>query len=178
MKTIAFFVITLCFSNISLGQYKVKFGIKQLSGSHSADKIFIAGSFNNWDPSSKDHNFNIEESRTGYVEIILPAGNYEYKFTRGAWDKVESTADGKDIDNRKLVLLKDTIIYISIPGWKDDHISEPVIKNHTASAPVKILDSAFNIPQLNRKRRIWIYLPADYQQSGKKYPVIYMHDGQ
>ena len=179
MKTIALFVITFFFSNIILGQYKVKFGVKQLSASHATDKIFIVGSFNNWDPSSKDYNFNIEESGTGYVEIILPAGNYEYKFTRGSWDRVESTVDGKDIDNRILVLQKDTTVYISIGGWKDDFISAPVIKNHTASSQVKILDSTFTIPQLNRKRRIWIYLPADYQQrKKKKYPVIYMHDGQ
>ncbi|MEI6093295.1 MAG: alpha/beta hydrolase-fold protein [bacterium] len=36
----------------------------------------------------------------------------------------------------------------------------------------------FLIPQLNTKRRIWIYLPPDYKSSGKSYPVLYMHDGQ
>ena len=40
------------------------------------------------------------------------------------------------------------------------------------------MDSAFFIPQLNRYRRIWIYLPADYATSQKHYPVLYMHDGQ
>ena len=40
--------------------------------------------------------------------------------------------------------------------------------------------STFEIdaPQLNCKRKIWIYLPLDYDKSTKKYPVIYMHDGQ
>ena len=40
--------------------------------------------------------------------------------------------------------------------------------------------STFEIdaPQLNCKRKIWIYLPLDYNKSNKKYPVIYMHDGQ
>ena len=33
-------------------------------------------------------------------------------------------------------------------------------------------------PQLNSKRKIWLYLPLDYEKSIKKYPVIYMHDGQ
>src|ERR1700743_2462422 len=41
---------------------------------------------------------------------------------------------------------------------------------------VKLLN--FKIPQLNRERTIRIYLPADYYTSGKKYPVIYMTDGQ
>ena len=35
-----------------------------------------------------------------------------------------------------------------------------------------------DVPQLNCKRKIWIYLPLDYDKSNKKYPVIYMHDGQ
>lgn len=36
----------------------------------------------------------------------------------------------------------------------------------------------FKIPQLGRERTIRIYLPADYYTSNKKYPVIYMTDGQ
>ncbi|MGL6314186.1 alpha/beta hydrolase [Vibrio sp. WXL103] len=37
----------------------------------------------------------------------------------------------------------------------------------------------FDIPQLGRKRTIRIYLPASYNnEGGKRYPVIYMHDGQ
>jgi predicted alpha/beta superfamily hydrolase len=34
------------------------------------------------------------------------------------------------------------------------------------------------MPQLNRTRRIWLYLPPDYATSSKRYPVIYMQDGQ
>lgn len=39
------------------------------------------------------------------------------------------------------------------------------------------MDTAFYMPQLNRNRRIWLYLPAGYFNSEKEYPVIYMHDG-
>lgn len=40
--------------------------------------------------------------------------------------------------------------------------------------------STFTIeaPQLNGTKKIWVYLPKDYTSSTKKYPVIYMHDGQ
>ncbi|MFI5134234.1 MAG: alpha/beta hydrolase [Chitinophagales bacterium] len=34
------------------------------------------------------------------------------------------------------------------------------------------------ITELNIKRRIWVYLPADYAISDKRYPVLYMQDGQ
>ena len=43
---------------------------------------------------------------------------------------------------------------------------------------IEILDEAYEIPQLGRKRRIAVLLPHDYYQSDKKYPVLYLHDGQ
>jgi len=33
-------------------------------------------------------------------------------------------------------------------------------------------------PQLKTQKRIWLYLPENYKTSGKRYPVIYMHDAQ
>lgn len=46
----------------------------------------------------------------------------------------------------------------------------------TASSQV----STFTIdaPQLQGTKKIWLYLPKGYENSTKKYPVIYMHDGQ
>lgn len=40
--------------------------------------------------------------------------------------------------------------------------------------------STFEIeaPQLDTIRKIWVYTPTDYKTTGKKYPVIYMHDAQ
>ena len=178
MKRTLFFLSAFFFSTFIYGQYKVRFEVKQPVSAHASDKIFIAGNFNGWNPSLKENSFIVDESGNGIYEMQLPAGNYEYKFTRGSWDKVEVTTKGTNTGNRTLLLQKDTTVYLFIGGWKDDFAPEPFIKKHTASTQVKILDSAFAIPQLNRKRRIWIYLPKDYYQSKKRYPVIYMHDGQ
>lgn len=50
---------------------------------------------------------------------------------------------------------------------------------HTAAPNVQVMAEAFTMPQLNRSRRIWIYLPPDYEAStDKRYPVLYMQDGQ
>lgn len=40
--------------------------------------------------------------------------------------------------------------------------------------------STFEIkaPQLDTIKKIWVYLPVNYDTSTKKYPVIYMHDAQ
>src|SRR5215217_5822253 len=48
----------------------------------------------------------------------------------------------------------------------------------TANKNVYVADSSFFISQLNRYRRVWVYLPASYTASKKNYPVIYMQDGQ
>lgn len=34
------------------------------------------------------------------------------------------------------------------------------------------------VPQLDTNKKIYVYLPLNYETSNKKYPVIYMHDAQ
>ncbi|WP_345955336.1 alpha/beta hydrolase-fold protein [Mucilaginibacter sp. PAMB04168] len=58
---------------------------------------------------------------------------------------------------------------------QQDPISE---EQHTASPQVHILDEHFHMPELQSQRRVWLYLPAEYEQSDISYPVIYMQDGQ
>lgn len=42
----------------------------------------------------------------------------------------------------------------------------------------RVVISKINMPQLGRERTIRVYLPAGYATSNRKYPVLYMHDGQ
>ena len=51
-------------------------------------------------------------------------------------------------------------------------------RKHTATENVKIISEKFEIPQLKTTRRIWIYLPKDYEISHKKYEVMYLQDAQ
>ena len=48
----------------------------------------------------------------------------------------------------------------------------------TATASVSILTPPFLIPGLNRERTVRLYLPPGYATSTKRYPMLYMHDGQ
>ncbi len=61
-------------------------------------------------------------------------------------------------------------------AWRDPETAPRPAS--TATRSVSVLDTAFAIPQLGRTRRVWIYLPPDYAGSGRRYPVLYMHDGQ
>jgi predicted alpha/beta superfamily hydrolase len=55
-----------------------------------------------------------------------------------------------------------------------------IAKNYSQKNTASKQVSTFNIeaPQLNSTKKIWIYLPKNYETSQKNYPVIYMHDAQ
>jgi predicted alpha/beta superfamily hydrolase len=159
----------------SYAQHSITFRLGSLPSYHKpADPVYLAGSFNNWNPGQPLMQF---ENRGGVysINISLQKGSYEYKLTRGNWQTAEAAAGGAPASNRVLQVVSDTVIELSVAEWAD-HFKEQ--KRHTASPNVKIIDTAFFMPQLNRYRRIWIYLPESYATSKKKYPVLYMHDGQ
>lgn len=138
--------------------------------------IFLAGNFNNWNPANTKWQLQPVDAGKYQLIVDMPKGDFSFKVTKGSWDAVECTATGQDVGNRDINILHDTTMVIDIAGWKDDF--PPTPKKHTASANVHIISEQFEMPQLGRQRRVWIYLPPAYETSGRKYPVIYMHDGQ
>ena len=162
---------------LAYSQHSVRFIISSLPLKNSNDNnLFIAGSFNGWNPRDKNYQFQKNEEGNYFLEAKLEEGNYEFKITRGGWDKVECKKGGADIQNRFLKLASDTTINMTVEEWADNIEKKPGVS--TASKNVHIIDTAFLIPQLNRTRRVLIYLPPDYATSKKRYPVLYMHDGQ
>ncbi len=137
-----------------------------------AGDIYIAGNFNNWNSGDAAYRFTKMPGRYTFT-FSPPAGTLEFKFTRGSWATVEGTAAGGYLANRSFNYAGNaTTLQLSIAGW------EGLGSNSTASSNVSILSNSFYMPQLNRNRRIWLYLPKDYYTSSKSYPVLYMHDGQ
>ncbi|WP_281299265.1 alpha/beta hydrolase [Flavobacterium limnophilum] len=49
-------------------------------------------------------------------------------------------------------------------------------QGNTATKQVSTI--TIDAPQLQCEKKIWIYLPKNYDSTQKKYPVIYMHDAQ
>ncbi|MCZ2459030.1 MAG: hypothetical protein LC128_05330 [Chitinophagales bacterium] len=176
-RTIFYFVFSLSIRGIVAGQNNVRIEINSFpSFQTSGTEIYLAGSMNGWNPQNKDFLFSKNDGGNYSLDIKLSDGSYQFKLTRGGWDKVECTGSGADIANREITITSDTLIRLSVEGWKDHFSSVPV--KSTADKNVHILDSAFWIPQLHRKRRIWIYLPEGYDTSKESYPVLYMQDGQ
>lgn len=144
----------------------------------TGDAIYIAGSFNNWNPQDASARLvKLSANKYSISFTNVDAGDYIFKFTRGSWQSVECTDKGMDIGNRQLTLSCDTTVQYTIAGWKD-LFTGITAKTNTALPNVVLADSNFAMPQLNTTRRIWVFLPDDYNSTKKHYPVIYMHDAQ
>lgn len=154
---------------------QITFKITQIPQQSSpTSKVFLAANINGWKPN--DERFEFRKNAEGLYTLTIPLQNdkVEYKITQGSWDNAESDRDGNGISNRIIQFSnKEQTIELQIEGW-----SQPKEKKHTLTSNVKVLSENFTIPQLNTTRKIWIYLPPDYEFSKKKYPVIYMQDGQ
>jgi alpha-glucosidase len=171
--TYVFLVLVVLSFQKTLAQ--VTFVIDKLpENTAEADSIFITGDFDGWSGGQAAYQLSQKNGRF-FITIPQQQESIQFKFTQGSWDTVETDANGKQIENRtyKFVNQLDTV-HIQIANWNT--VTE---KKSTATKNVSILSEAFEMPQLqNRTRRIWIYLPPDYETSQKKYPVLYMHDGQ
>ena len=176
MNSRIYILFLLLFPSLhSFAQFTLRIEITATPSTHKEDGVFAAGNFNGWKPGDNQYRFSKEHDKLILEIKNLSADTYQFKFTRGDWQKVESTNSGIDVENKTVKLVADSTVQYAVAGWKDDHVAP---KKHTASANVHVLDTAFFIPQLDRKRRIWIYLPKGYIESKKHYPVMYLQDGQ
>lgn len=179
MHSVSRHIFLFIFSVISLtgfAQYRLSIVVNDFPASGAGEPFYVAGSMNQWNPA--DSNYRLSYNSNAYMLSIsdVRPGQYSFKFTRGNWKAVETTADGSDVSDRVVTIQSDTTIYCSIAGWKNDFQS--TLKVSTSSAQVHVLPDSFFMPGLNRYRKIRVYIPKDYKKNTKRYPVMYMHDGQ
>lgn len=170
----ALFIICISISEMLLSQ--VTFVINKLPDNHEYNKdIFISGDFEGW--SGGKEQFKLQQDSAKYF-ITIPKfdSSIKYKFTLGSWATVECDATANSIDNRVYNFGKtQDSVYIKITNWSDDR---SIVKKSTSSYNVHLFSEHFKMPQLNRERKIWIYLPPDYENSNLRFPVLYLQDGQ
>lgn len=170
-RLVAILFIILIYTSTVSAQYTVTIKLQAVPYSHNRETVYAAGSFNGWNPA--DDNYKLSAANS--LSKILNAGKYEFKFTRGAWDRVECNNLGADIANHTIEIKRDTTLTFSVEAWKDDFVAP---KKHTASSNVQLLSENFDMPLLHKQRHIWVYLPPGYEKNKKHYPVMYMQDGQ
>ncbi len=159
---------------ISFSQSSVTVSITDLPDNHPFDQdVYIAGSFNGWNPGDAAYLMTLNPNNT-YSIVLNGTGTIAFKFTRGSWTSVEKGSACEEIANRSFTFGQSDTYEAQVLNWADLCGTG----SHTAAENVSIMDENFYMPQLNRERRIWLYLPPDYESSSLNYPVIYMHDGQ
>lgn len=138
--------------------------------------VYISGNFNNW--VTQDKRYLMEKVETGLYHYKFDS-NLEfpdellYKFTRGDWSEVEIDKFGNRTENR-VSKQKNGVKREHVSKWRKNWL--PFKTNFLPI--VKLISEEFEIPQLNKTRRVWALLPYDYETSVDKYPVLYLQDAQ
>jgi predicted alpha/beta superfamily hydrolase len=157
---------------------KIKTGRKIILQTPQDDDrpVYISGNFNDW--KTQDHQFLMTKLEKGKYEFSFSdeprfKGELIYKFTKGDWSEVEIDRYGNKTPNRH---------------WNDEKTSkvEKVAKWRKNWLPyrpsqlpkIHLISEEFEIPQLNKTRKIWALLPHDYETSDQSYPVLYLQDAQ
>jgi predicted alpha/beta superfamily hydrolase len=155
-------------------QFKVTF--KLTVPAAFADKtISFASNLNNWTPGAENFILQKAGENTFTITMLNCPASFKGKFTCGSWKTVECTTEEKDVADRVFTITKDESINVEVANFRQVQAEEKY--SIPRSAQVIIVNDSFYIPQLQTKRRIWMYVPKSYDGK-KKYPVLYMQDGQ
>jgi len=138
--------------------------------------VYITGNFNGW--MTRDEKYRMEKLSIGHYRFVFPTPlelgePLEYKYVKGGWEAEELGADGHSPTNRRMEVPRGKVADLA-PNWK----RHSTWYNPQFYPDIRIVSKRFNVPQLNRRRRISVLLPWDYQSSNKRYPVLYLQDGQ
>ena len=138
--------------------------------------VYISGNFNNW--RTQDKEFMMEKIGNSLYHYKFPHDfDYPvellYKFTKGDWSDVEIDKNGDRTENR-FTKNHTGIQKEHVARWRKNWL--PFKQSFLPQ--VQLISDEFEIPQLNKTRKIWALLPHDYDNSSESYPVLYLQDAQ
>ncbi len=159
---------------LSAGSASVTFLVK-IANIDSTSRIFITGNqqqLSNWNPGRTILK-NIDTNRWSISINFSKGTEIEYKFTRGSWATEPVDKWSKPFQNFNLMIKSDTTVIHEFQYWKDD--TRPAKSTITGSLNYHRQMKAFGVAP----RDIVVWLPPGYDiESDRRYPVLYMHDGQ
>ncbi|TDN38982.1 alpha/beta hydrolase [Hymenobacter sp. UV11] len=145
----------------------------------AAATLYLTGSCNGWTTDDPALAFTFDPASGSYYLALPPGrGTLDYKVCRGSWATIETDADNRAVPNRRYLYSQGPReLRLQVLNWEDQGGIVP-LRQHSASPNVHILSPDFPVPQLRRTRRVWVYLPPDYGTGERRYPVLYLQDGQ
>ena len=163
--------------------------------------MYIAGNLNNWNPGSVDFKLTPQsDMRWRFIfdgPPKLPSGaRLEFKMTRGTWDIEELDESLVKVTNRTLPMVdvsklrsdEKPVIEITVAKWGDQSDG---FKVRDAMNPYRAIKAAGTLKRLQvtsgvatakgAMRDVLVWLPPGYddaRNADRKYPVLYLMDGQ
>jgi len=100
-------------------QYKVSIIVTETCPIKRSE-VFITGTFNSWDSlGDKRYRLSTDGKGNRSIELLLPAGEYAYKYTGGNWHSVEKSSRGRERDDRKIRVTGDMVVKDTVIHWRD-----------------------------------------------------------
>lgn len=138
--------------------------------------IFVAGnhsSIGDWNPGKVE--LRKENDSVWSREFRVSLGyNMEFKITRGSWNTQAVYESGVLPGNSRLVAFQDTVVHVNPRTWSDVHVPRGGGIVGTVRYHRGLCGNG-----LRYERDLIVWLPPSYEAEQKRrYPVLYMHDGQ
>jgi predicted alpha/beta superfamily hydrolase len=165
--------------------------------------IYFAGSTNSWNPGNPSHRLAAQSDMRWRIVVPQPAGwksgqsePIEFKFTRGTWELEELDADLNPIPNRRLPKIdvsklapnEQPVIELKVVRWGDER---PQAQSKRPMDPYRSINATGTVRRLQvvggsggsegLVREALVWLPPGYdapEQATRRYPVLYLNDGQ
>ncbi|MFZ1519010.1 MAG: alpha/beta hydrolase-fold protein [Ignavibacteriaceae bacterium] len=175
MKKLLLHLIYFIYLVPCLAQTKVTIEvISQLS--NDTAKVYITGNtenLGNWDPGRITLT-KVNDSTWCRTFLFNNNQEIEFKFTQGSWDTEALDKNYKVLSNNIVKVESDSTISYRINEWSS---IKPLNKSGQITGKVVYHQNLYFQDLLPRDIIVW--LPPGYDSSlQKRFPVLYMHDGQ
>jgi len=141
-----------------------------------SSRVFITGNqprLGNWHPAKTE--LEPISASTWTITLAFPESTLlEYKFTLGDWDHQALTDEGLIPSNAKLKARKDTVVCQTVRCW---YGTGKMVRSGQITGQVFYHRGLQDFDLLPRDLIVWV--PPGYnEQPQRRYPVLYMMDGQ
>ncbi|MBB3698183.1 hypothetical protein KMW28_17500 [Flammeovirga yaeyamensis] len=167
MKKLTSILFILLLPTLLIGQSSTTITV---SVPNASDEVYITGnqkSLGDWKPNKVMLNKVADLKREIQLELTFPI---EFKLTRGNW---ESEAIVEDIEQFSNIIISEhqDQLHLTVERWSDEKMTKG---RYSLKYDVEYLTSK-HYP--GEERPLRIFLPKGYN-SNKKYPVVYVLDGE
>lgn len=180
MKKIIFLLLSIFSLKVLFaqsGSARITFQVLTPNGSDSLH-VYIVGNnikLGNWNPGqvalTRINNFQF----TGEFDFKV-GESLEFKFTKGKWDAEALDSNNSVPQNNVLIIRNDTTVIFIIHKWKDEAELLQEFKGQITGEVRCHSNLTWHGLEL---RDVTVWLPPEYAtDTSKRYPVLYMHDGQ